>query len=79
MSGREEIIERVDLGYVTRGELVRCKDCKNRESYACPMFFEEWFTIDEGDGCVDDDYRVYDYTVSDGYCHRGERREDGEA
>ena len=60
-------------------EVVRCGECKNRGSDACPMFFEEWFTIDEGDGYVDDDYREHDYTTDEGYCHWGERREDGEA
>lgn len=55
-------------------EVVRCGECKNRGSDACPMFFEEWFTIDEGDGYVDDDYRIHDHTESDGYCHWGERK-----
>lgn len=59
-------------------EVVRCKDCRYRYEEDCPMYYIEWYTIDEGDGFIDDNYREYDYTTDEGYCYRGERREDGE-
>jgi hypothetical protein len=55
--------------------VVRCKDCMHRHEDECPMYHEEWFTIDEGDGYVDDDYNVIDKTNDDGFCQYGERRE----
>ena len=51
-------------------EVVRCKDCKHRQTDECPMFFEEQIDITE--------YIIHDYTRDDGYCSWGERREDGE-
>lgn len=57
-------------------ELVQCKDCIHRQTYKCPMYHEEWYTIDEGDGYFDDNLVVCDYTVGDGYCHLGDT-EDG--
>jgi hypothetical protein len=39
------------------------------------MYHEEWFTIDEGDGWYDDDFRVIDETQDDGFCYQGEREE----
>lgn len=55
-------------------ELVRCKNCIHRQTYKCPMYNEEWYTIDEGDGYLEDDWVVHDYTVDDGYCHLGDTR-----
>lgn len=55
--------------------VVRCKECKHRYGYECPMYHEEWFTIDEGDDCYDDDFRVIDKTQDDGFCYCGERNE----
>ena len=66
MSSREEIIERVDIGYVTRGGLVRCKDClmiKERDEYTKKVWC-----------CRHREYMDYMY-----YCADGLRREDGEA
>lgn len=60
-----------------KAEIVRCKDCMHRHEYECPMYHEEWFTIDEGDGYVDDDYNVIDKTYDDGFCQYGERGNDG--
>ena len=51
--------------------VVRCKDCKHRGGYNCPMYHTET-SLDDLDGF--DDYNV-DRTDSDGFCHRGERRE----
>jgi hypothetical protein len=58
-------------------EVVRCKDCKHRgDDLCCPMCFEEEYEIDEGDGYFDTDYITHDRTVDDGFCDRGERRND---
>lgn len=56
------------------GELVRCKDCIHRQTDKCPMYHEEWYTIDEGDGYFSDDWNVYDYTVDDGFCYLGDTK-----
>lgn len=53
-------------------ELVRCKDCIHRQTYKCPMYNEEWYTIDEGDGYLEDDWVVHDYTFDDGFCYLGD-------
>lgn len=57
-------------------EVVRCKDCKHRgrETY-CPMCFEEWYEIDEGDGYYDSDFTIHDRTIDEGFCDRGERED----
>lgn len=47
-------------------EVVRCKDCERRgDPGECPMCF-----LEEGD--------FADYTNDDGFCDRGERREENE-
>lgn len=51
--------------------VIRCKDCKHRGGYHCPMYHTET-SLDDLDGF--DDYNV-DRTDGDGFCHRGERRE----
>lgn len=51
--------------------VIRCKDCKHRGGYNCPMYHTET-SLDDLDGF--DDYNV-DRTDGDGFCHRGERRE----
>lgn len=50
---------------------IRCKDCKHRGGYHCPMYHTET-SLDDLDGF--DEYTV-DRTDGDGFCHRGERRE----
>ena len=50
--------------------VIRCKDCKHRGGYNCPMYHTET-SLDDLDGF--DDYNV-DKTDGDGFCHRGERR-----
>jgi len=55
--------------------VVRCKECKHRYDFNCPMYYEEWFTIDEGDGYYDSDFHVIDETQDDGFCYQGEREE----
>ncbi len=54
--------------------VVRCKDCKHRCTYKCPMYHTET-CIDDLDGF--DDYNV-DRTDNDGFCHLGARM-DGDA
>ena len=56
-------------------EVVRCKDCKHRgrKTY-CPMYFQEWYEIDEGDGYYDSDFTIHDRTIDEGFCDRGERK-----
>lgn len=56
-------------------EIIRCKDCKHRQDpNICPMTFEEWVEIDEGDGYMDSDYILHDNTDDNGYCDRAELR-----
>ena len=49
-------------------KLVRCKDCDNRHTDDCPMYHEEWYEIDEGNGFVDNDFTTHDYSQDDGFC-----------
>lgn len=58
------------------GELIRCKDCKNRGDDDCPMRFIEWVEYDD-DGYIEHDDIIHDYTKDDGFCDRAERRTDG--
>lgn len=56
-------------------EVVRCKDCKHRGDYGCPMYHEEYIEWD------DDEYHEreiidHDRTRDDGFCDLGERRTD---
>lgn len=56
-------------------DLVRCKDCKHKETDECPMYWMEWFS-EEGHGdAFEEDYIIHDYTRDDGYCNYGERGE----
>lgn len=60
-------------------EIIRCKDCVHRtDPQKCPMCYEEWYEIDEGDGYMDNDYILHDNTEDNGYCHKGELRGDSE-
>lgn len=49
-------------------EIIRCKDCKHRGTYGCPMWFKEH-------DCVDGSWIEYEYdqTTDDGFCEKGER------
>ena len=49
-------------------EIVRCKDCDNRHTDDCPMYHEEWYEIDEGDGYVDNDFTIHDYSQDNDFC-----------
>lgn len=59
-----------DLPAVDAVPVVRCKDCKHRGGYHCPMYHTET-SLDDLDGF--DDYNV-DKTDGDGFCHRGEKK-----
>lgn len=55
-------------------EIIHCKNCKHRESNDCPMYYEEWIEIDEGDGYFDTDNIIHDWTTDEGFCHCAESR-----
>lgn len=65
----------LDIPSIEAVQVVRCKDCKHRETDDCPMYWMEWFSVDEGDGYFEEDFIIHDYTRDDGYCHWGERNE----
>lgn len=66
--GTEFENDKVNVYMEWQGELVRCKDCKHRQTDDCPMYWMEWVIH------TDNDYIVYDYTTDDGYCNYGERK-----
>ena len=51
-------------------KVVRCKNCKLRETSGCPMYREEYVHWDD-DGYTEVDLIVTDHTVDDGYCSFG--------
>ena len=55
-------------------EIIHCKNCKHRESNDCPMYYEEWIEIDEGDGYFDTDNIIHDWTTDEGFCYCAELR-----
>ena len=55
-------------------EVVRCKDCRHRGEWCCPMYYEEEIEWDD-DGYTEVDYVPHDRTTDDGFCDMGERRE----
>lgn len=57
--------------------VVRCKHCKHRCFNECPMCHEEWYDYVDDGGYWESDFRVYDYTEDEGFCHKGEF-EDGD-
>ncbi len=60
---------------MSNSNLVRCGECTKRYSSLCPMRHEE--LVEENyDDFHDMDIVVYDYTVDDGFCDRGEREEE---
>lgn len=58
-------------------EVVRCKDCKHRGDYGCPMYHEEYIEWDD-DGYHESEIVEHDRTRDDGFCDLGERRTDNE-
>ena len=55
-------------------KIIHCKNCKHRESNDCPMYYEEWIEIDEGDGYFDTDNIIHDWTTDEGFCYCAELR-----
>lgn len=54
-------------------EVVRCKDCKHRGDYGCPIYHEtevEW----DDDGYTECETIIHDNTTDDSFCSYGERR-----
>lgn len=52
--------------------VVRCKDCKYRGDYGCPMYYEEYVEWDD-DGYHEMEIVEHDHTVDNGFCDRGEK------
>lgn len=59
-------------------KIIHCKNCKHRDSNDCPMYYEEWIEIDEGDGYFDTDTIIHDRTTDEGFCHCAELRGNSE-
>lgn len=75
----EDLCKAVDIAIKAlseQPEIIRCKVCKHRNTDECPMYYEEWIEYDEGDGFIERDFISHDRTVGDGFCDKGERRED---
>lgn len=54
--------------------VVRCKECKHRMTYECPMCHEEdYYDDDDGWG-----YVIRNRTEDDGFCHKGAKMDGGE-
>ena len=67
-----KITKKIDLVNV-----VRCKDCKYRGDYPCPMYYDELVEWDD-DGYRECEWVDHDNTVDNGFCHMGERRDSDE-
>lgn len=52
-------------------QVVRCKDCKHRGDYPCPLYHEELVEWDD-DGYSECDLVQHDKTTDNGFCHMGE-------
>lgn len=63
-----------DASQYAEPEIIHCKNCKHRDSNDCPMYYEEWIEIDEGDGYFDTDNIIHDWTTDEGFCHCAELR-----
>lgn len=55
-------------------EVARCKDCKHRGDYGCPMYHEEYIEWDD-DGYRESEIVEHDRTRDDGFCDLGERKD----
>ena len=68
--GLREIIKDLEQNQIK----VRCKDCKNRcDEGSCPMYYVEEIEWDD-DGYTEVDFVPHDLTHDEGFCDRGERR-----
>ena len=66
-----------DLGIQFGEEVVRCKNCENRCTDNCPMYFEEWVDYDDGD-YLERDIIYHDNTKDDWFCPMRKRMEWGD-
>lgn len=62
-----------ELPTIDAVEVVRCKDCKHRQTDECPMLHDDDY-YDEDDGW---DSITFDYTKDDGFCHKGAKMDGG--
>ena len=75
MWGRDMAIQQLnDLGIQFGEEVVRCKNCENRCTDNCPMYFEEWVDYDDGD-YLERDIIYHDNTKDDWFCPMRKRME----
>lgn len=78
---RFPIIEEINRALLKNGNrkteefvrVIHCKDCINRCTLHCPMYFEEVSEFDDGGGNMMNDYIEHDHTIDYGFCDRGER------
>ena len=56
--------------------VVRCGECKLRNQFGCPMYYEEYLEWEE-DGYLESDILCHDHTSDDGFCDSGERKGEG--
>lgn len=72
---KEDILAEIDSKIKEANEdVVRCKDCKYRETSECSMVFYETIWWDD-DGYSETDTITHDNTEDDGFCSYGERKE----
>ena len=69
-----QIIETLETLPSAEPVIIRCRDCKYRNTEECPMYYEEWVSRDY-DGYIESDIVVHDRTLDEGFCDRGEREE----
>ena len=70
----DDVYEGLEQLPSAESEIIHCKNCKHRDSDYCPMYYEEWIEIDEGDGYFDTDTIIHDWTTDEGFCHCAELR-----
>ena len=71
------VVYRAKQELASRVEVVRCKDCKHRGDYPCPMYYEQLVEQNYGDGCIEYEWAEHDRTLDNGFCSLGERKDDG--
>lgn len=72
---KEDILAEIDSKIKEANEdVVRCKDCKHRETSECPMVFYENLHWDDN-GYIECETIIHDNAEDDGFCSYGERKE----
>lgn len=78
MTSIDELLNRINNApTVDAVPVVRCKDCKWRGGFGCPMYSEEIIERDD-DGYREVDFFETDNALDDGFCDRGERSDNDE-